>query len=422
MMEEKIMPDMLAGDELIERLTVKPVYDESIRNQPMNVRLMALSSLYDLYIPSQMSVEIYNKIYLSVMRSIQKKATKEAVQQRYKNYQIKRGITSNGIMGGMDSYTIIGCSGIGKSSAIQHAIEAIDGTKEIILDDPYRKIVPCLIVQCPFDSSVKNLLLEILRKIDEILGSDFYPTAVRSKYTTDALIGIVSQACLNNIGLLVVDEIQNVVNSANGKNLVGVLTQLINNSGISICMVGTPESKSFFEQKMYLARRALGLYYDRLEMDAYFCQFCYELFQFQYVKNPTQINQSIIEWLYNHSAGVLSLVVTLFHDAQEMAILNGKEIVSIGTLNDAYESRMQFMQEYIQPKQTRKPSKKTARQSTAKQETIEKEQETIKETPGNSTTNHFPEFHSVQEVVDWAKEHDRNVIDILQEFCAVEVV
>ena len=76
MMERNCLPDMLAGDELIERLTVKPVYDENIRNQPMNVRLMALSSLYDLYIPSQMSVDFYNKIYLSIMRSLQKNSSK----------------------------------------------------------------------------------------------------------------------------------------------------------------------------------------------------------------------------------------------------------------------------------------------------------------------------------------------------------
>ncbi len=36
-------------------------------------------------------------------------------------------------------------------------------------------------------------------------------------------------------------------------------TKLINNSGISICMVGTPESAVFFEQAMQLARRSLGL-------------------------------------------------------------------------------------------------------------------------------------------------------------------
>ena len=56
------------------------------------------------------------------------------------------------------------------------------------------------------------------------------------------LIGSVSQVALNHIGLLIVDEIQNVVNNKNGKSLMGMLTQLINNSGISICMVGTPES------------------------------------------------------------------------------------------------------------------------------------------------------------------------------------
>ena len=32
------------------------------------------------------------------------------------------------------------------------------------------------------------------------------------------------------------------------------------------------------------------------------------------------------------------------------------------------------------------------------------------------------EFHSVQELVDWTKEHDRDVIEILQDFCAVEVI
>lgn len=32
------------------------------------------------------------------------------------------------------------------------------------------------------------------------------------------------------------------------------------------------------------------------------------------------------------------------------------------------------------------------------------------------------EFRSVQELVDWTKEHGRDVVEILQDFCAVEVV
>ena len=71
--------------------------------------------------------------------------------------------------------------------------------------------------------------MEILRKVDECIGSNYYQNALRARSTTDMLIGSVSQVALNHIGLLVVDEIQNVVNSKNGKSLVGMFTQLINN-------------------------------------------------------------------------------------------------------------------------------------------------------------------------------------------------
>lgn len=43
----------------------------------------------------------------------------------------------------------------------------------------------------------------------------------------DMLIGSVSQAALNHIGLLVVEEIQNVCNSKHCKSIVGMLTSLL---------------------------------------------------------------------------------------------------------------------------------------------------------------------------------------------------
>lgn len=165
--------------------------------------------------------------------------------------------------------------------------------------------------------------MEILRRVDEKLDTTYYKTALRARATTDLLIGSVSQVCLNHIGLLVVDEIQNVVNSKNGKQLIGSLTQLINNAGISIAMVGTPESEVFFTQAMQLARRSLGLKYDTLPYDIDFVKVCKTLFQYQYVKEHAELTDSIIRWLYEHSAGVISIVVALLHDAQEQAILSG---------------------------------------------------------------------------------------------------
>ena len=233
----------------------------------------------------------------------------------------------------------------------------------IEVENPYTKIIPCICVQCPFDSSVKGLLLEILRKVDETIESKYYENALRARTTTDMLIGSVSQVALNHIGLLVVDEIQNVCNSKNGKSLVGMLTQLINNSGISICMVGTPESAMFFEQAVQLARRSLGLRYDVMEYGTDFRRFCEIVFSYQYVKQKTEITDGIMEWLYEHTSGNISVVVSLIHDAQEIAILNGKEVLNLESLNEAYQKRLSMLHGFIhieQKKQTSKPKKKVS--------------------------------------------------------------
>ncbi len=359
----RILPPMRAGEDLFSALEVLPKYDESICTAEVPVRLMALSDLYRIYVPSQMSLEIYSKMYLALLRSLQKKGTKMAVQQKNQNHKAVIQQEYSGIMGGSDSFTIIGASGIGKSSAISRAITLITENRVIEVENPYTKIIPCICVQCPFDSSVKGMLLEILRKVDEMIESKYYENALRARTTTDMLIGSVSQVALNHIGLLVVDEIQNVCNSKNGKSLVGMLTQLINNSGISICMVGTPESAVFFEQAVQLARRSLGLRYDVMEYGTDFRNFCEIVFSYQYVKQKTEITDGIMEWLYEHTSGNVSVVVSLIHDAQEIAILSGKEVLNLESLNEAYQQRLSMLHGFIhmeQKKQTSKAKKKVS--------------------------------------------------------------
>lgn len=359
------IPEMKSGNNLISALSILPEYDVLIKNENKAVRLMALSDIYKLYLPSSMSIDIYTKLYLALFHSIQKKGTQLAIEQRNENNKAIQKLQHRGIIGGSDSFTIIGTSGIGKSSAIMRAIDLITENRVIEIERPYTKIIPCLIVQCPFDSSVKGLLLEILRKVDEVLQSNYYEKAVKSRTVTiDILIGSVSTIALNHIGVLVIDEIQNVANSKNGKNLVGMLTQLINNSGISICMVGTPESAVFFESAMHLARRSVGLQYTTMSYDSYFENFCKVLWKYQYVKLKTEISTSAMAWLFEHSAGVISVVVSLIHDAQEIAILSGTESLNLETLNQAYQQRLSLLHEYISPNvtyggQTSKKRKKT---------------------------------------------------------------
>lgn len=400
---------MLTGEELIQALTILPEYDELIQYENEAVRLICLSDLYKIYLPSQMSVEIYSKLYLALLRSLQKKSSKLSVQQQYQNYNAVKGKEHEGILGGSDSFSIIGTSGIGKSSAISRAVELLSSQGVIETKEPYSKIIPCLTVQTPFDCSVKGLLFEILRKADEAIGSNYYEKAIRARVTTDLLMGSVSQVALNNIGILIIDEIQYVVNSRHGIALVNALTQLINSSGISICLVGTPESRMFFEGAMQLARRSLGLQYDKLPYNQYFQGFCSTLFEYQYTKNKTEITPAIVEWLYEHSSGVISVVVSLIHDAQEIAILNGVEKLNLNTLEEAYKQRLSMIHHYIEPSIKRRAQTNKVKRGSESLKTVEE----VKE---------INEYIRISELVIKSKNEQLDIITLLKQHMTVEEV
>lgn len=347
----KYLPQMLTGKELDNSLAIFPKYDSTIRERSIPERLVALQDIYKIYVPSKMTREIYTKMYLSLLRSLHKKQSILAIRQFGENSRMIRNQSYESIIGGSDSFTIIGESGIGKSSAVSRVINVLANTPIIEINNT--KIIPCLQVQAPADSSIKGLLFEILRKIDEVLETRYHENAIRSHSTTDMLIGTVSQVALNHIGLLIVDEIQNVVNNKNGKTVIGTLIQLINNSGVSICMVGTPESVIFFDQAMMLARRSLGLNYTMMEYGEEFREFCKVLLRYCYVQNLPQVDEQMLMWLYNHSSGNASVVVGLIHDAQEIAILNGFEMLDITTLTNAYNSRMTMLHDYITPRKAK---------------------------------------------------------------------
>ena len=344
------LPPMLTGDELMKALAVYPPYDPSIKEKSAAERLVALTSLYDIYHPSRMSAEIYSKIHLATLRSLQKKQSITAVRQLAANKKMMMQQQGRGIISGADCFTIIGKSGIGKSSAVWRAISLIGANKIIEWDEPFQKVIPCLVVQCPFDSSVKNLLLSILYGIDEILGTKYYQTALRTHATTDMLLASVSSACLNHIGTLFIDEIQSVVASKNGRNLVNCVTQLLNMSGISVVMIGTRESQIFFESAYQVGRRTLGLVYDNLAYDAYYKDFCRLLFSYCYVQNEPVLNEAVTAWLYEHSSGGnIALTVALVYGASEIAILSGKERLNVATLSEAYEKRLSNMHGFVEP-------------------------------------------------------------------------
>lgn len=398
----KEIPPMFTGDELEWSLTYLPPYDPEICNADAGVRLMELNHLSEIYIPSQMSREIYSKIYLSMLHSLYKKQSIEAVRQGNSNHKGMQGAEYNSILGGSDSFSIIGKSGIGKSTAIAKSIELSGGMEIITLQDPYTNIIPFINIQCPHDCSIKGLLLSILGQVDMAVGTNYRDTAIKAKASVDVLIGMVSQVALNHILLIVVDECQNICRNKNGINLVSAMTQLINSSGISICLVGLPETENLFQREMHLARRSIGLSYMESPYDDYFIRFCETVCSYQYVARPSAVTPEIIETLYQCSNGVIGLVVSLLIESQQTAILSGREELTKEVILNTFHTRMKNLQNFI-----------TADDKKAKQtSSIPKPKTVIKEPEHKAGTR--IKGATIKQLVQQSKDDNKDLVELLK--------
>lgn len=339
-----MLPKMLFGKELKEKLEVLPEYNEAFRELDAGARLLKLPDIYRIFIPNDMAYEIYHKLYSMVSISMQRKGTAESV--RLLN-SAKRGNEYKGVATGMTSATCIGVSGIGKTSCLQAASSLCGGTIETNL--PYRKLVPVLEVSCPFNCSFRSLCSQILAKLDECLGTDYYQKSLKKSINAEQVMQMVCNLANIHIGVLVIDEIQMIIENKSGTQLYRMILQLINSSNICVLMCGTPECVPFFEQNPQMARRMAGLQYGPMMYDVHFKEFCQTVFSYQYTKNKTELSDGIMEWLYEHSGAIPGTVTALIYSAQEISILNGREKLDIAALNDAYEKRMKMLHPYISP-------------------------------------------------------------------------
>jgi hypothetical protein len=337
---------MLEDEELINSLTVLPELQTNLKKK--SDRLIALNDVYKIFIPNKTTVDIYNRLYLSVINSLEKKNTIEETKLLNDNYRAMKGLCRYGVIGGLDSFKLTGCPGVGKTSSIQKCIDVITKDKVLKSNIPYREIIPILEIETVSDCSIKNLLYSILIKVDEKLGTNFYLSNNSQHTTVDLLLAAVSNVLSLHVVLLCIDEIERVVENKKGITLLNYLTQLINQSNVSICFIGTETSNQFFEMKEYLARRMLGISLKKLDYNEDFFNFCKNLFRYQYTNKTVELKKEIIYWFYNHSNGLPSMVVSLFVEAQRRCILSDKENLDLDVLNETYKMYYSSMNMYIE--------------------------------------------------------------------------
>jgi hypothetical protein len=346
----------LCGEQLIKELTVLPPYREGINDIPD--RLMALLDIYKIYIPSKSATDVYNRLYLAIINSLEKKNTLSEVALQNDNFRTIKGLKRYGVIGGLESFRITGTVGLGKTSTVQRCAEIITN-KILIANSPYREIIPVLFIECVADGSFKSLLYSILQEVDRLLGTNYFVPNRHVTTTVDALLAAVSNVLMNHVAVLVIDEIERVANdSRKGITLINYLTQLVNQSNIAICFVGNESANSYFETKEYMSRRTIGISIHKMDYDDYYYNFVRILFNYQYTLHKVEYNTEFARLLYKLSNGSPSMLVSLFVETQRNVILSGKEELTPSAFECTFKDNFSTMVPYIGLDKIRLPVKK----------------------------------------------------------------
>lgn len=241
------------------------------------------------------------------------------------------------------SIGLFGMSGVGKSTAIERTLSYFP---QVLIHKEFGFTqVVWLKVDCPPDGSLKQLLFNILGRLDLHIKSNYEQIAERA--AVSRLIRMVGNLTkMHHVGALIIDEIQHLIGTTPSarENLLRFLINLSNEARIPIVMIGTPIAKHFLEPNFKFARRfgdSGAFMWDRLKGHEWDF-FMDGLMKFQWTCGLAK-REDISLALYEETQGVHALAVRLFQLCQIDAITTGSEVLASDQIKRVAEKKFSLV-------------------------------------------------------------------------------
>jgi hypothetical protein len=260
--------------------------------------------------------------------------------------------------------SVIGCSGAGKSTAVEAILADYE---QVIIHPTYQHVqLVWLKVECPHNASIKSLCINFFRAVDTALDNNnqYEKCYVKPKSNPEILLGDFAKiAALHSIGLLVIDEIQNLEKSSAdvSDNILKFFVQLTNTIKLPILFVGTPKAYELFSPTMRSARRASqfgSINWSRFnttdktgkgsEWDRFFTR----LWSLQWFKSLQPLTDEIKNIFWDYSQGIAHVAVILFYLCQTRAITVGKELINKDLIDTVFNDELHMIRPMIRALQS----------------------------------------------------------------------
>lgn len=350
------LPPIANKETIIKKLMVKPEYSEEEKYIEGTYRIHMINRLYQLFQPLPIHLEVWNMIHTLILQGY---LARNPFDKSYKQYIHETGKKIINRSFDINSRTnfrstsgcglFLGHSGIGKTTSINRVLSNL---AQVIVHNEYKGMhfnqiqLVWLKLEAPVNSSLKALCLQFFMKVDEILGTNNYKKHISRNSSVDNMLPLISQVAHNiGLGLLIIDEVQNI-KMRGADQIMNFFVYLIN-TGINLCLVGTPSAYDLFGKELRITRRLTGnteIIYNNMSNSNEFSFLLETIFKYQWTQNFVTYNEGFRNVFYEETQGISDLIVKLFVYSQQEAIQTGEEEISIKLVRKVAKDKFTLLQ------------------------------------------------------------------------------
>jgi len=343
------LPPKVTATKLLDAFSYYPDLDEHIRQHPDPlVREEFTSRIKNLRQPFLDYVKCFRAIERAIKDGYSSKNPFSPTTAQYLHYLVDEKPDIAPCTGFFqpkaDTITLVGESGVGKTSMLEQVLSYFPS---VIEHDIYnsqqmdlKEQVVWIKVDCPNNSSVRDLCEEVLESLDLATGRE----KTKPAGTIGALMRQIEQRIKSSfLGILVIDEMQRLEfkRTRGENNLLNFLHSLVNKLGVPLFFCANPPFNDTLSKTLKAARRAesggfwtmepLGKDSDDWEA------FIGELWELQWTNVYNELSDELKDKMYELSLGNLDIAHRIYREAQRLVIGSGDERINSTVLDLAYE-------------------------------------------------------------------------------------
>jgi len=344
------LPDLFEVDEVIRQFTIYPHVDENERKTRVVVRHHMIKRLKNFVQPLDIHLDIERKLSTIIRQGylarnpfsyefLQRFQQLNKVKEEISDKQLEKLEALNETLRSTAaSFSIVGISGIGKTTAIERLLLMYD---QVIIHSQYcgkpltRTQIVWLKIDCPYDGSLKTLCKTFFKAVDDILGTTKYFEKYGNNRNSTAtmMIHMTYVATVHAIGVLIIDEMQHLLSSKNNSDeMLNFFVTLVNIIGVPTILIGTFKALKVLQKDFRQARRASSegsIIWDRMIKNEEWDFFLETMWQFQWLDSISELTDELNDVMYDESQGITAITVILFILAQELALEKAEKITEV---------------------------------------------------------------------------------------------